>query len=556
MSSELPEFDSNPVDDRTNDPTEIHDTVSALVIPPNQPVPSSHPEFDPEPRWLHPLSLLFGILSHARQLVIPLFLAIFSAAKGSFIGLSIAAGVFVIALAVTIFRYLTLRYQVKGDDLIVKEGLIFRRVRTVPIRRIQNMDLVQNVMHRIFQVAEVKIETASGTEPEATLRVLTMPQIQELRERVFGSISDRLKPNPDEVSDETNADPYSTSVSEVDRSQPVTILKIPTSWLVKAGLASNRGGLIFGVIFGFLFQFDLEDQINWKAITSYVPSFDGSLQTVLIFLAAFVGILTILRIFGIIWYILRFHGYELQRIGDDLRIRCGLLTKVSATVPRKRIQFISIHRSFILRWMGMSVIRIETAGGSGTGNEDAATTVSRRWFVPVVQHELVENILLELRPGLEWDPNQAAWMGLSKRAPARMSRLAVIFCVLAAIAGFFAIRPWGVFIGLGLIPFAVWFALQRSKSMKYARTAFGVVYRSGIFTKKLSLTFFERIQTLRVNQSPFDRRWKMAKLVVDTAAAGPAEHTINVGYLDEAFAFQELDALTSTSSQHRPSWTG
>lgn len=552
MSSELPEYEQPPSDPNDHSTSEFSQEVVAASTAEFSPV--GPPDFDPEPRWLHPLSLLFGIVSHARQLVIPLFLAVFSAAKGSFVGLLIAAGVFVIALAVTIFRYLTLRYQVKGDDLIVKEGLIFRRVRTVPIRRIQNMDLVQNVLHRIFNVAEVKIETASGTEPEATLRVLTMPQIQELRQRVFGKVGKATAQVSGETSEFNSTESNAPALSLAGAEQPVTILKIPTSWLVKAGLASNRGGLIFGVIFGFLFQFDLEDHINWRAIQDYVPDFDGSLQTILIFLAILFGVLLLLRIFGIVWYILRFHGYELQRIGDDLRIRCGLLTKVSATVPRKRIQFISIHRSFILRWMGMSVIRIETAGGSGTGNEDAATTVSRRWFVPIVENDLVEKLLLELRPGLDWEPEQADWIGLSKRAPARMSRLAVIFCIVVGIGGFFAIRPWGFFIGLGLLPFAIWFAFQRSKSMKYARTAFGVVYRSGILTKKLSMTFFERIQTLRVNQSPFDRRWKMAKLVVDTAAAGPAEHTINVGFLDEQFAFQELDELTTTSSQHRPNW--
>ncbi len=546
------------------DPPESDQGLPAQVDPePTKPIPAAvassietlaSSDADSEPRWLHPLSLLFGVLSHARQLIIPLFVAVFSAANGNIFGLSIAAGFFIVAIVVTVFRYLTLRYQVKGEELIVKEGVIFRRVRTVPIRRIQNMDLVQNIMHRIFQVAEVKIETASGTEPEATLRVLTMAQIQELREQVFGATKTPPQDNSPLLSpfDETEISSPQSVAAATD--SPTTILKIPTFWLIKAGMASNRGGLIFGVILGFLFQFDLEDRINWREIKSYVPDFDGSPMSILIFAIALVGVLLILRIFGIIWYILRFHGYELQRVGEDLRIRCGLLTKVSATVPRKRIQFISIHRSLFLRWMGMSVIRIETAGGSGKGNEDAATTVSRRWFVPVVNDELVDQILLELRPGLKWDATQAEWVGLSRRAPARMSRKAIVFSILVCIGGFFAFRPWGALIGAGLLPIAILYAVNKSRSMKYARTAFGVVYRSGIFTKKLSMTFFERIQTLKVNQSPFDRRWKMAKLVVDTAAAGPAEHTINVAYLDEKFAFKELDDLTSTSAKHRPNW--
>jgi putative membrane protein len=541
MSSEIPEPNDN-------------DFAPPELDPPTTAELAFQKHDDAEPRWLHWSSLLFGVLSQAKQLIIPLFFAGFSAAKGSVYGLWVAAVFFLMALVITTFKYLTLRYQIKGGDLIVKEGLIFRRVRTVPIRRIQNMDLVQNIVHRLFRVAEVKVETASGTEPEATLRVLTMSQIQELRDRVFKG----PERQPTAIKSSVVTEKSETSESALANSglhdEGLVLLRIPTSWLIKAGFASNRGGLIFGVLFGFMFQFDLEDQVNWKEIRNYIPEIDGSLQSFLLTFAAILAVLLVLRVFGTIWYILRFHDYELKRVGEDLRIRCGLFTKVSATVPRKRIQFISIHRSLLLRWMGMSVIRIETAGGAGKGNEDAAASVSRRWFIPVVEHSRVEGLLRELRPGLDWEPEQAKWVGLAKRAPARLSRLAVIVCILASVAGYFAFGLWGLAVGGCLLPFAIGFAIKKSRSMKYARTAFGVVYRSGILTKKMSMTFFERIQTLRVNQSPFDRRWKMAKLIVDTAAAGPAEHTINVRFLDEQFAFQEFNELTETSARNQPNW--
>ena len=81
--------------------------------------------------------------------------------------------------------------------------------------------------------------------------------------------------------------------------------------------------------------------------------------------------------------------------------------------------------------------------------------------------------------------------------------------------------------------------------MRYAETEFGVVYRSGLYNRKLSMTFFDRIQTLRLDQSPFDRRWKMATLSIDTAAAGPADHRVHVKYLDEQFAHQCFSRLSS-----------
>jgi putative membrane protein len=55
-------------------------------------------------------------------------------------------------------------------------------------------------------------------------------------------------------------------------------------------------------------------------------------------------------------------------------------------------------------------------------------------------------------------------------------------------------------------------------------------------TRKCSCAFVDKIQTVRLSESPFDRRWKMATLAIDTAAAGPAEHRILVKYLDANFA--------------------
>jgi putative membrane protein len=81
--------------------------------------------------------------------------------------------------------------------------------------------------------------------------------------------------------------------------------------------------------------------------------------------------------------------------------------------------------------------------------------------------------------------------------------------------------------------------MQKSRAVKFARTGFGVVYRSGILTRKISLTFFEKIQATAVAQTPWDRRWAMATLSVDTAAAGPADHAIEIKYLNAEVARAE-----------------
>jgi putative membrane protein len=325
---------------------------------------------------------------------------------------------------------------------------------------------------------------------------------------------------------------------------------------LKAGLASNRGYYFVLKIAYVHYQNlpsdgrdfrDVRDQI--RGVSSYLPDFGQGWQLWLAIAAATVVLLALIRLFGIGWFILRFFGYRLSQQGDDFKISCGLFTKVSATVPVRRIQFISIHRSMIMRWFGLASIRIETAGGAGKNNENATTTVSKRWFVPVVPESQISELMSTIRPELSWKEQDFDWKPLAPRAASRFVRIGIIVSIFLVIVGVAASRPWGWVPGLALSPLIVWYWLKRSRSTKYARIGKGVIFRSGVFTRKTSITFFEKIQGASVSQSPFDRRWGMGTLSVDTAAAGPANHTISIRYLDASFAAQEYREIVRLSSQ-------
>ena len=89
---------------------------------------------------LHPLSLVFEVISHVRSLIFPAVIAIFSAANGRIDGLIFAGIIFVPTLIRSTIRYFSLRYQIRESELVVTEGIFFQRIRTVPIERIQNID--------------------------------------------------------------------------------------------------------------------------------------------------------------------------------------------------------------------------------------------------------------------------------------------------------------------------------------------------------------------------------------------------------------------------------
>ena len=107
---------------------------------------------------------------------------------------------------------------------------------------------------------------------------------------------------------------------------------------------------------------------------------------------------------------LRFYGFRLDRVADDLRISCGLFTRQLATVPRHRIQVVAVHETILYRLMGRVAIRVETAGGIQQNKEP----ISRRWFVPVLPKQSLPRVLAEIQPGLTIE--DVEWQTVHPRA--------------------------------------------------------------------------------------------------------------------------------------------
>ena len=76
-----------------------------------------------------------------------------------------------------------------------------------------------------------------------------------------------------------------------------------------------------------------------------------------------------------------------------------------------------------------------------------------------------------------------------------------------------------------------------------------MLFRSGVLNWKLSATFYNKMQVVTMSTSPFDRRWGMASLKIDTAGAGPAEHRIEIPYLSREVARGQLEDLLVQAQQ-------
>ncbi|MCZ6834887.1 MAG: PH domain-containing protein [Planctomycetota bacterium] len=488
------------------------------------------------PRRLHRTSPFFNIWKWVSWFIVP-GLMVFLFGKGEKWEIW-GMGLIVFAIIAEIYKYMILRYVIASDEIIVRQGLIFRSERHIPFERIQNIDLVQNAFHRMINVAVVKIETAGGAKPEAVLSVLHVSDVTTMRNRVF---ADRRSP-----------------VSEADeaiaKGPDNIVIQVPTKDLIRLGLVNNRGWTLVAILAGLAWQFDLFDKFNvidtgsatvkdWTILTMVGVGVGGALV-----------IMVLLYLFSITWTILRLHNYTLSRVGEDLQLQCGLFTRRSATIPRHRVQFISIEESLLHRLFGTVTIRIETAAGIDEMNMDEEASLSQKWFVPILPKTQVPRILNELQADLAL-PEEPEWRAMNSRGKRRyFKKMLIVSLILTLVAGALIYRPWGLLSGFVFIPFFMWHGFRVTSFLAWADLKNVLCFRSGVLTKRVSLAFFETMQVVSMHHSPFDRRHKHAQLMIDTAGAGPAKHRISIPYLDHDLVLATVEKYSRRMESAEMRW--
>lgn len=493
----------------------------------------------PSERRLHPLSILFNIGKQFAALLVPLALVV--AGRGSDEDWWSVYGLAILVpyTAIIVGRYLSFRYRYEAGELVIRRGFLFRNQRHVPYDRIQNIDAVQNVFHRLTGVAEVKVQTAGGSEPEATLSVLSLADLEEMRRRVFGASARSESPQAEAATGAAYR----------------TLLRLPPRELVVYALIENRGFVVIAAALGLLSEFNftsnfLERYLGEQAgrgvfrSAARVIFVDGgpSTRLVLYGLAGLLAFLLVSRIFSIVWALVRLQGYSVIQLGEDLRTEYGLLTRITATVPIRRIQAVTIRDTPLHRLLGRAAISVTTAGGGSSEHNKASQ--HREWIAPIIRRDEIPAFLASLLPGT--DVAGFDWQRAHPRALRRvLTRRSIAAVALAGLA--MAVFGLGGLWALPLI--AVWSVVQARRSVAYlawAITPEVVAARHGAFVRILSVAPLARIQVVEKFESPFDRRTKMGRVRADTAGGGAR---IDVPYLPAETA-SELYGRLAVAAAH------
>ncbi|RDZ27498.1 PH domain-containing protein [Lysobacter silvisoli] len=463
-------------------------------------------------RRLHPMSWLFVLLQQLRQFIVPLIaLLVFGRGDRNELWSLLAVGVLVV---LSLWQYFTYRYGTTGDSLVVRSGLLERSLRVIPFARIHNVALRQSALHRLFGVAEVRLESAGGAKPEAEMRVLKMADALALEALVRrrGSVEAAASAEPAET----------------------TLLTMSVGDVVRLGVVNNRGMFVVGAGVAAFMPYSREvfpNDIMPREVGQFVMSLFGwthnhhfgPLQYVLGALLLIGAVLAAVRLLSVLLALLQYYGFRLSEHGRRLTVERGLLARWRTSASRRRIQAWTLREGVLHRLLRRRSLEIETAVGETQDQERAL-----RELAPIATPAACEALIEHLLP-------RAGWRGLDWRALPLASwwRLFVpglpwLAIITAALCWRFG--AWGL-LALAWLPWAAFKARQRARRIGYAVNEELVAVREGWWSRHWRFAEIDKLQALQLSRSPVDRRCGTATLWLDTAGAGALAPPLRIRFL-------------------------
>jgi putative membrane protein len=267
-----------------------------------------------------------------------------------------------------------------------------------------------------------------------------------------------------------------------------------------------------------------------------------------------VGLVLGVRVLSMTWVSVTLNDFRLSRAGEDLRTEYGLFTRVTATVPRRRVQSLTVRETPLHRWLGRSSVLVQTAGGSAGPQQ--AVSKSRERLAPIIRSARVPDLISHVMP--DADLASLNWQPLHPRAFRRAMKpmLAFYFGYVPALLVLAGVRHWlTLLICVAIGAVGVLAATRRRvRSMAWALDDHVVAVRSGWLWRSVTVAPVAKVQSVTATESPFDRRARMATVGVDTAGGIMNMPRLRIPYLARETAVELAASLSAKAAQTTFRW--
>jgi putative membrane protein len=365
-----------------------------------------------EPRALHPATVLLGMPLGliVRAIVLP-GAALFASGLADVLALIALLVAFAVSRVLAWRRF---RFSFDGEVMRVDSGVLQRTHRSVDVARVQQVEIDRPLAQRLLGVATLRIETAGADdEPEVELRVLAEADAVALRgevlagrDRARGGVTAEDAMRPGEGPGTGSARESARESGELPGAVPDVepVMALSTARVALAAVTGAQLLVAPALLIGALQLTELRLDELVLDVAAQVGTLSSTLGvTAVVGVGALVAVAVVLTT-TLVAGIVRDGGFRIERAGEDLVVRRGLLGTRESIVPLRRVQVVRVVANPLRRALGMATVRIHSAGGSGGASGGGER---RRVVVPLVTEAEVAPLLAALLPSLGELPDLA-----------------------------------------------------------------------------------------------------------------------------------------------------
>ncbi|MCU5746546.1 PH domain-containing protein [Staphylococcus sp. SQ8-PEA] len=364
-----------------------------------------------EPQKLHPISYVSTIINVIKNNIFLVVLFLIFGLKDfnltdykSYIYPGIMLTFFMISFIINLIRVYSTRYWLEGKYFIVRSGIVNITRKEIDIRRIQSIDTTQDLSERILGSVKLQIKTPSDG---VDLRSVSRPQSVAIEQAIHKAqdnlgaeldsdgINDNSSTTTDNVQNRAFEKIYSLSFKEL-------LFMATTSGAIGIALLTV-GPIVMGV----------SDYLPMDKIFGEFSVVVKNSITGIIFLIILA--LLIAHIVGTVIEFIRNYGFTVYQSGEQLKIRYGLISVQSVTVPTDRVQAVYEKQTYLRKLFGYTSLSLIVTSDMDDG-DDEATPNGRVEVLPFIKRKKGYDLFKTLVPSMYFESPQTGmpWRGFHR----------------------------------------------------------------------------------------------------------------------------------------------
>lgn len=303
-------------------------------------------------------------------------------------------GILVFSVLRTFLRYWYFTFQIDyaTKELIIQKGFLKKSRISIQLHKIQQINLNQTLIHKVFQLYEVKVDTAGNGKKEVDIKA------------VSNFVANQFKDTIEALNQQDSIVENKEMVQETNKKT----IYIDFLTLVKTGITSK-----YVETFGWLFillntlwengkQIQIVDKIDTNKIETYF-NLNSVLASALFGLVfTFVLIITI----NLVRTIVQFFNFSITKNKSTLLLSYGLFTTKKTIINPIKVQLFKISQNYFQKKLNIQNLRIEQASSDDGSNQKKKDRIEIPGCSEVVKNQIFDFIFTkELKEGKTYFPS-------------------------------------------------------------------------------------------------------------------------------------------------------